>query len=135
MKKSVVLLSTFALLFISVFFVSCNDTDNYKYFLVPVDNISIPDEIKANEPFEVRFSGLIGTDGCSGFDRFIADKQDTVLVVEIWGKQKTQSYACPDVVVELVREKFKYSLDEPGTYVLKVRQPDGTFFDKQFIVR
>lgn len=122
-------------LFFSVFLTSCNDTENYKYFLVPVESITVPDEVNADEPFEVRLSGTVGLDGCSSFDRFITEKQDTLLMVEAWGKLKTNTYICPDVEVELVREKLKYTLEEPGTYILKVRQPDGTFLDQEFIVR
>ncbi len=122
-------------LLLIVFVTSCSDTDDYKYFLVPVESISVPEEVSADETFEVRLSGTIGHDGCSSFDRFITEKQDTVLLVEAWGKLKANTYICPDVEVELVREKLKYSLEEPGTYVLKVRQPDGTFLDREFMVR
>lgn len=124
-----------ATMLFSVFFTSCNDDEGYKYFLVPVESISIPEEVNANEPFEVRLSGTIGLDGCSSFDRFITEKQDTTLLVEAWGKLKTHSYICPDMEVELVREKLKFSVENPGIYILKVRQPDGTFLDKELIVR
>ncbi len=123
------------LLIFSGFFTSCKDSDDYKYFLVPVEEVSLPEDISTEEPFEVRLSGTIGLDGCSSFDRFIAEIEDTTLLVEAWGKLKTNSYTCPDMVVELDREKLKYSIEKPGIYLLKVRQPDGTFLDKEFEVR
>lgn len=134
MKKLTIPAVIIALFYFTGIFTSCKESDNYDYFLVKVDGILLPDEIYANQPFEVKLSGVIGYNGCSGFERFISEKQDSILIVEAWGKLRTNSNICPDVVVDLDRENFKYMIDENGTYTLKVKQPDGTYLERQIEV-
>lgn len=124
-----------ALLYFTLIATSCKETEDYDYFLVKVDSVLIPDAINANEPFEVKLSGIIGYNGCSSFERFITERQDSMIFVEAWGKLKTNSNICPDAVVGLNKEKLKYVIDGEGIYTLKVKQPDGTYLDWQIEVR
>lgn len=135
MKKITLPVIIFALLYLTGILTSCKETENYDYFLVKVDSVLIPEVIYANEPFEVMLSGVIGFNGCSGFERFITERQDSILIVEAWGKLRMNSNICPDVIVDLDRKRFKYTFDEEGTYALKFKQPDGTYLERQIVVR
>ncbi len=114
---------------------SCRNHTAYEYFLIRVDSVNVPEAVFANEPFDLRFFGFVGSDGCHSFDRFIADKQDSLLFIELWGKLNINSYACPDVIVELNGKKLNNLLDEPGNYTLKIKQPDGIFLEREILVQ
>ncbi len=135
MKKFTFPAIIIALIYFTGIITSCKETEDYDYFLVKVDSVLIPDAINANEPFEVKLSGIIGYNGCSSFERFITERQDSIILVEAWGKLRANSNICPDGVVGLNKEKLKYTIDDEGIYTLKVKQPDGTDLEWQIEAR
>jgi hypothetical protein len=118
------------------FLSSCEDEDepNYESFLIQIDSIQIPDNITINEPFDIRFYGTIGTNGCYQFSQFETEKQGNSITVKAWGKFDKGSSICPTVMVYLDNEKLNYQIKEKGSYTIKVKQPDNNFLEKQFSV-
>lgn len=115
---------------------SCEDKDepNYESFLIQVDSIQVSDNITINEPFDIRFYGIIGTNGCYQFSQFETEKQGNNIIIKAWGKFDKGSNICPTVMVYLDNEKLNYQFDEKGTYTIKVMQPDNDFLEKQISV-
>jgi hypothetical protein len=98
----------------------------YSFYPIAVDSIQVDKEIQAGEPFEIRFYGVVGTDGCHQFSRFHKEMNTAMLSVELWGRRTTgENIECPDVMVFLEGRALKLRVDQPGEYILEVRQPDG----------
>jgi len=98
----------------------------YGFYRIPVDSIQVAEDIQAGEPFEIRFYGVVGTDGCHRFSRFDTEMNAAMLWVEVWGRRATgENIACPDVMVFLDGQPLELTVDQPGEYVLEIRQPEG----------
>src|SRR5690606_12740335 len=98
----------------------------YDFFLIPVDGIYISDDPAPGQQFEIRFSGLIGHNGCYRFFRFIVEQQGNEVLIEAWGMLDKSSGYCSDEMVSLDKEKLNYLIEGAGTYILRIKQPDGT---------
>ncbi len=121
-------------IFLSGYFSSCQKDEDYEYFLIQVDSVSIPETILANQSFELEFFGYIGYNGCYSFSEFVSEKQNKTILVEAQGKLNVKSTICSDVMVGLNGEKLSLLLKETGNYNLKIKQPDGTFLERQILV-
>jgi len=115
-------------------FSSCQKDEDYEYFIIQVDSVSIPETILANQPFGLEFFGYIGHNGCYSFSEFVLEQQTKAILVEARAKLSVKSTICPDVMVGLNGEKLSLLLKEIGNYNLKIKQPDGTFLERQFLV-
>ena len=114
---------------------SCGKNDySVNSFLISTDSIKIPERIVANTPFDILMFGTVGTNGCNKFSHFEVAKNSKEIKVEIWGEFKSYSGICPEMMVYLGGEKLNLRLDESGTYVLKIKQMNGTFLEKHIIV-
>lgn len=125
-----------SVVFLFSIIVSCQkeiDTE-YNYFLIPIDSVAVPDTVKTNKPFDITFFGLVGTNGCYGFSKFVVQKLDNEIKIEAWGKIKKGAQICPDVIVYLRGKKMNYSLSEPGEYRLKVKQDEGSYLQFPLVV-
>jgi hypothetical protein len=134
MKK----IQTFVIVSLIIYFLghfsSCQKDEDYEYFLIQVDSVSIPETILANQPFELEFYGYIGHNGCYSFSKFVSEKQNKTILFETWGKLNVKSTICSDALVYLNGKKIEFLLEEAGNYNLKIKQPDGTFLERQFLV-
>lgn len=136
MKTIHTLMICFSTLMLLSILSSCEDEQepNYESFLIPVDSIQIPGNITKNEPFDIRFYGTIGTNGCYQFSKFETEKQGNKITIEAWGKLNKNSSFCSDEMVYLDNEKLNYQIGEKGTYIIKVKKPDDNFLEKQILV-
>ena len=107
---------------------------DYEPFLIQVDSIQLSDKISVNTSFDIYFYGTIGTNGCYGFSEFKADKLNNDIIIETWGKLDLKSGICPSVMVFLNGKKLNYLIEETGSYMIKIKQPDNSFLEKQIIV-
>ncbi len=108
---------------------------NYDFFLIKVDSIQIPENIVANESFDIIFYGTIGTNGCKQFSEFRTEKSNNEIIVEAWGKFDKKSNICPEVMVYLDGEKLNYLIKEKGNYTFRIKQTDDNSFDQQISVK
>jgi hypothetical protein len=122
------------MIYLSGHFSSCQKDEDYEYFLIQVDSVSIPETILANQPFELEFFGYIGHNGCYSFSEFFSEKQNKTILVETLGKLNVKSTICSDVMVYLNGKKFEFMLEEAGSYKLRIKQPNGTFLERQILV-
>lgn len=65
-------------------FISCKDKQEYGYFLIQVDSISVTDAAFLNNPFEIKFYGTVGNNGCYSFYRFNVKERERKPVTEAW---------------------------------------------------
>jgi len=56
------------------------------------------------------------------------------VIVEVWGQAPTEPVNCTQALVFLNGEKLNLKLEEKGTYLLKFKRANGTFFEKQIVV-
>lgn len=126
----------FCFVFFSVVFFSCckENEQVYDSFLIKVDSIGIQEKITAGEPFVIQFFGTIGNNGCYRFSKFKTEKQDSNIVVEAWEELETNAGICPAVMVYIDGEALSYQIKNPGNYVLRIKQPNGSFLEQQILV-
>jgi len=98
----------------------------YSFYRIPVDSIQVPSSLEAGQPFEIRFYGVVGTDGCHQFSRFQTVSNPDKIGVEVMGRRTAgDGIACADVMVYLEGRALEFTVDQPGTYILEIRQPEG----------
>jgi hypothetical protein len=136
MKFITKILAIASILIASVLIISCegDNKTEYKSFLIQVDSIAVPNSIAVNDSFDINFYGTVGTDGCFKFSHFKTDRSNNEILIECWGKVNTSAENCPTVMVFLDGEELSYTIDESGNYLLKIKQPDNSFLEKQITV-
>ncbi|MFC2104909.1 hypothetical protein ACFLS4_06110 [Bacteroidota bacterium] len=136
MKVLKIKLVIFNLLLVIGLFVSCeeNDKTEYKSYIIQIDSVEVSNNVVANIPVDIYFYGTVGTDGCYKFSHFKTDKLNNEILVECSGKQNVTSGACPTVMVYLNGEKLSYLFEETGNYLIRIKQPDNSFLEKEIIV-
>lgn len=105
-----------------------------KMSLVMVDSISAPEVVKAHEPFDIGFYGVVGYNGCYDFSHFKVKKKDTIINIEAWARYESMSNICPDIMKYLHNSKLKYKIEDSGIYTLKVKKTHGEFLEKKINV-
>jgi len=137
MKSFKIQIIIFYSIFLFGIFSSCEkeQVPNYEFFLIKVDSIQVPENIIANEPFDIIFYGTVGTNGCKQFSDFRTEKQNNDIMIEAWGKFDKNSNICPAVMVYLDGEKLNYLIKEKGNYTFKIKQTDDNYFEKQISVK
>jgi|SRR5690554_4591925 len=117
------------LLILAVQLTACKEHMEHDYFLIEVDSISVPNTVEINKPFGLRFYGYIGHNGCYSFDRFVVDKQDKLITIEAWGRKRIASDKCNEVLVNMEGEKLDFVVDNPGNYLINIKQPGNTHME------
>ncbi len=133
MRTFKILLLTLVSGILSVSLSSCDDQRDfdYKYYLIRVDSVHMPQQITVKDTLSIEFFGTVGTDGCHSFSDFVTEKTDQTIFVEAWGKVVKGSLMCPTVMVFLDGETLEYTFEKPGDYTIKIVQPEGDFLVKQ----
>ena len=80
MKRLWILVVIFFVIYWAVSLSSCQHEDDYKYFLIKVDSVFVPEPVISNNAFEMEFFGYIGYNGCYGFSEFVLEKQNNFLL-------------------------------------------------------
>jgi hypothetical protein len=130
MKNSYVL---FLLLIVTLAcFVNCSKEPAYREYMIKVDSLTIQDPQIAGtgEVLTVHFYGLISPDGCSSFSHFKSYWQNQDLIIEAWKNVKVNATVCPTVLVFLDQDLSLNRASLPDKFVLKVKQPDGSYLEK-----
>jgi hypothetical protein len=130
MKKSYVM---FLLISgIIAFLVNCSKEPAYREYLIKVDSLTVQDPQIAGtgESFTVHLYGLISPDGCSSFSRFKSYWKNQDLIIEAWKNVKVNATVCPTVLVFLDQDLSLNRASLPDKFVLKVKQPDGSYLEK-----
>ena len=124
-----------ALVFITLLLgclISCSKHTEFRESLIKVDSITI-DYIPTflqSELLSINLHGTIGTNGCSSLSYVKTINQNPDLIIEAWKKTKGDANVCPTIMVYL---DYKFILDKrdlPENFKIKVKQPDGSFFEK-----
>ena len=102
-----------------------NKSEETADFLIKVDSIHCPDSVLANTKFDIAFYGTVGFNGCTSFKTFNQKFDDNNITIETWGTYENYNGTCPDVLVTLDGQKLSMTLPFPGTYKIKVKEPDN----------
>lgn len=126
----------FYLLLLLILFSSCEkDTKtDYESFLIQVDSIEVSNTITANTSFDISFYGTVGTNGCYEFSHFLTEKTNNEILIEALGNQDVGANICASVMVYLNGENLNYLIEESGDYLIRIKQPDNSFLEKEISV-
>jgi hypothetical protein len=117
-------------------FTSCEPKPDYQPpyepFLIKVDKIEVPISLSSNVAFDISFFGIIGN-GCDSFLKFEKSQSNNEILISVWGNHYIGPNPCTDILMNL-REKLNYIIGSPGVYVIKVKQPDDTYLEKQITI-
>jgi len=115
-------------------FTSCSNDPIIDEFLIKVDSIKVPTVVSVGTQFKIEFFGTISTDGCSAFSHFTVNQSNSEILIEAWKEVEIDAVICPTVMVYLDGEMLDYYLEIPGTYLIKIKQPDNTFLEEYITV-
>lgn len=113
---------------------ACENKADYKSYLVKVDSVQVPDIISSNNPFEIKFYGIISDNGCDSFTNFNVKEESNNILIEAWAKSDLNAFACPTVIVYLTGHGMTYTIPNKGIYNLKIKQPDNSYLEKQIMI-
>jgi hypothetical protein len=134
MNKTGLILSAFLIMLLAVIMFSCEGKDDADKFLIKVDSIQAPAEATMNIPFTIAFFGTIGSNGCYSFSNVVMNHSGHNIEIETWGKIDKSKGDCPDVMVYLTGLTVNCTIDYPGIFKIRIRQPDGSFIEKEVTV-
>ncbi len=104
---------------------NCNKEEVTK-FLIDVDSIAMADTVSLPDPLEVELFGTIGPNGCYEFSNLEFEQEDTVIIMEVWGKKtEGKDVVCTDAVVLLDGSVVNITFQDAGNYIIKVKKPDN----------
>ena len=115
--------------------VSCHHASGYQIFLIKVDSIQVPNALVAKESFDINFFGTIGSNSCFSFSSFNVKQENANILIEAWGKAESNVSLTQPVMVYLTGHKVNYNIQIPGTYNIKIKQPDNTYLEKQIDIK
>jgi hypothetical protein len=116
------------------FLISCRHEADYRLFLIKVDSIQVSNALVATEPFDINFFGTIGGNGCYSFSSFNVRQDNLNILIEAWGRVD-KATICPTVMVYLTGHNVTYTVQIPGTYNIKIKQPDNSYLEKQIAIK
>lgn len=96
-------------------------------FVIQVDSVQAPGAVSGGAPFEVRFYGFVGPDGCYSFKDFRVSRTQNAADVTVIGQHHQRSgIACADALVFLDGRPLTIEPPVSDPFTLRVRQPNGT---------
>lgn len=104
-------------------------------FLIPVDSVQIPEVITANTPFDIKFFGTIGANGCHSFKTFNRTIKKNEIIIEAWGTFDDKEADCPQVMVTLDGQILNMTIPNPGIYLIRISEPYDFVLVKQITVK
>jgi hypothetical protein len=106
----------------------------YEDYMIKVDSIHIPGTIILHTPFDIEFFGIVGFDGCHSFKTYNqTTTTDNNITIEAWGNYESKG-SCPAVLVTLEGQKLNMTFHTPGTYTIKIQEPDNSSIVRQITV-
>lgn len=117
-------------LLLSVAAAGCLTDLDVERYVVEVDEIIAPGTVAPADTLHVRFTGIVGTNGCYRLDRVETRLTGTGAVFRFHGEHHAPAGAnCPDIIVPLNHVAV---LPPPrGTpFTVSVEQPDGSTLDR-----
>ena len=130
MKKSSVM-SLFIIGIIACL-VNCSKEPAYEESLIKVDSLrieSVP-TTGTSALFSIHLYGTISYNGCSSYSHYKSYWQNQDFIIEAWKNVKVNPIACPAVMVYL-DQTIIYNRDSfPSNFIIKIKQPDGSFLEK-----
>jgi hypothetical protein len=134
--KSLKSIYIIALLSAFCFFIDSCHSGPYEInsFLIKVDSINVPSSIHSNTPFDIKFFGTIGTNGCYDFLDFYQTENDNEIAIEAWGTLNYQAKVCPTNMVYLDGRTKSVTITNPGIYYIRIKNPRSNDIHRQVTV-
>jgi hypothetical protein len=114
---------------------SCHDDSaSSDDFMIKVDSFKVADAVTSATPFDVTFYGTIGRNGCYSFKTFNRVASGNEISIEAWGTFDYSTQSCPEELVLLNGIKLSLTIPFPGTYRIKIKEPEDYSLVKQITV-
>ena len=116
-------------------FLTCSKEPTYTESLIKVDSLTVEyfQTVNPNELFSIHLYGTISTNGCSSYSHYKTYWQNQDFIIEAWKKSETHPLACPTVMVYLDEIIIFPRASFPGNFIIKVKQPDGSYLEEPMI--
>ena len=136
MSRAAKILSILFLIpFILIVGSSCDKGSNSSEdFMIQVDSISMPSSASRNVPFDIKFYGTIGMNGCYSFKTFNRVQKGNDITIESWGNYHSPNGICTEALVTMDGIKLTLTLNTPGIYTIIISEPDFSSFSKQITI-
>ena len=96
--------------------------------VMPVDSVQVPPSAQVGAPFDVRLVGVL-LNGCQHFERLDAEETDGGVELTMLARERiTPVSACTDAT-RLVVQTYQPVTQRAGTFVVAVRQRDGSVIE------
>jgi len=93
-------------------------------YLIRVDSIHVEDTIRKGSKILIEFYGVIGTNGCSRFSRFITGNDNAGYQIEVVGIRAVgPNLICPEFLPMLNGTVLELPADSSGMQLLKIINP------------
>ena len=136
MKPLLLIVSNLLLiLFIST---SCTKekTIQTEEYIIKVDSVQVTDNVKVGSKIEVDFFGIIGSNGCSSFSRYILKSNGKLHNITLIGKRKVgENLICTENLPMLDGMTLELPTDSTGFYTIEIVNPGiNNFLTKKISV-
>lgn len=111
---------------------NCSKEPAYKESLIKVDSLTVQSlqPVGTSALFSVHLYGTISSNGCSSYSHYKSYWQNQDFIIEAWKNVQVGATVCPTVMVYL-DQTITFSRDSfPANFILKVKQPDGSYLEK-----
>jgi hypothetical protein len=93
-------------------------------YIIKVDSIQLNSYVAAGQKIQVSFFGIIGSNGCSSFSRYIVKSLDGTHSVTLVGKRKVgENIMCTENLPMLIGLSLDLPADTAGMYTIEIINP------------
>jgi hypothetical protein len=98
--------------------------------LMPVEEILVSGSERAGAPLEARFIGLL-TNGCQRFERFEVIEAERSAMVSMWAREPKPPGLVCTADIRQVQQARTFRPAVAGSFVITVKQPDGSVLTRE----
>ena len=105
--------------------------DHERTVIMPVDEVRVAEVAQAGEPLDATFVGLL-TNGCQQFERMDVAVSGRSARVTMLARSRTNGGCTADI--RYVERTYEFRPRDSGTFVIEVRQRDGSVTEREIRV-
>ena len=107
----------------------------YTESIIKVDSLRVEyfQTVESRELFTIHLYGTISSNGCSSYSHYKTYWQNQDFIIETWKRTEVDAMICTTLMVYLDEIIIFYRDSFPENFNIKVKQPDGSYLEKQMI--
>lgn len=134
MKKHTISIIVISIISLLIAFSGCKKSDpDTEEYIIQIDSIIHPDTISFGESLEIKFYGVVGSNGCYAFYKFEPVYTNATLSVTTWGIL-TNDDMCTEEIPYIVGETLMVNNMPAGEMTIDIIQADGYDFTSSVYV-